>query len=241
MGVVGRNGAGKTSLLKVLAGEDLPLQRHRRPDGRDRLPAAGSAPAPGRRRHHRARAHPGRRATSWTWRARLEKARIALEESHARHERRAVRAARGGVPASSAATRRSPRRARITAGLGLAQRPPGPAGPRALRRRAPAPGARPDPVRRDRDLLLLDEPTNHLDADAKHWLMKFLASYRGALIVVSHDLRCSTRRSPGSCTSTATGSSSTAGTYSQYRKARVGGRGAARARSPGARSRRSAG
>ena len=39
------------------------------------------------------------------------------------------------------------------------------------------------------DLLMLDEPTNHLDADAKHWLMKFLGSYRGALIVVSHDLK----------------------------------------------------
>ena len=38
------------------------------------------------------------------------------------------------------------------------------------------------------DLLLLDEPTNHLDTDAKTWLMGFLASYRGALLVVSHDL-----------------------------------------------------
>ncbi len=38
------------------------------------------------------------------------------------------------------------------------------------------------------DLLLLDEPTNHLDADAKSWLMGFLRTYRGALVVVSHDL-----------------------------------------------------
>src|SRR5207244_10970423 len=38
------------------------------------------------------------------------------------------------------------------------------------------------------DLLLLDEPTNHLDLDAKQWLMRFLASYRGALMVVSHDI-----------------------------------------------------
>jgi len=38
------------------------------------------------------------------------------------------------------------------------------------------------------DVLLLDEPTNHLDVDAKHWLMRFLASYKGALVVVSHDL-----------------------------------------------------
>ena len=38
------------------------------------------------------------------------------------------------------------------------------------------------------DLLLLDEPTNHLDVDAKLWLMKFLASYPGALMVISHDI-----------------------------------------------------
>ena len=38
------------------------------------------------------------------------------------------------------------------------------------------------------DNLVLDEPTNHLDNDAKQWLMGFLRSYRGALLVVSHDL-----------------------------------------------------
>ncbi|HTK30098.1 MAG TPA: ATP-binding cassette domain-containing protein [Vicinamibacterales bacterium] len=37
------------------------------------------------------------------------------------------------------------------------------------------------------DLLLLDEPTNHLDLEAILWLETFLASYRGAVLFVTHD------------------------------------------------------
>ena len=38
------------------------------------------------------------------------------------------------------------------------------------------------------DLLLLDEPTNFLDVDATEWLMDFLAKYSGALLIISHDM-----------------------------------------------------
>ncbi len=38
------------------------------------------------------------------------------------------------------------------------------------------------------DLLLLDEPTNFLDIDATGWLMEFLQDYKGALLIISHDL-----------------------------------------------------
>lgn len=37
------------------------------------------------------------------------------------------------------------------------------------------------------DGLLLDEPSNHLDARARGWLMERIAAFRGGLIVVSHD------------------------------------------------------
>jgi ATPase subunit of ABC transporter with duplicated ATPase domains len=38
------------------------------------------------------------------------------------------------------------------------------------------------------DVLLLDEPTNHLDLDAKAWLIEYLSTYKGGMLVVSHDL-----------------------------------------------------
>jgi ATP-binding cassette subfamily F protein 3 len=37
------------------------------------------------------------------------------------------------------------------------------------------------------DLLLLDEPTNHLDIESIQWLETFLSSYKGAVMMVSHD------------------------------------------------------
>jgi ATPase subunit of ABC transporter with duplicated ATPase domains len=185
VGVVGRNGAGKTSLLRVLAGE---------------APAtSGSVTRRGAvgylrqdPRQHRAVEDGAALAHITSARGlneisgRLEKLRLELEERpsqrnverYARLEERFR--AEGGYSAEAEATR-------ISAGLGLGEDRLG------LRVDALSGGER----RRlelarilfgGSDLLLLDEPTNHLDADAKHWLMAFLASYRGALLVVSHDL-----------------------------------------------------
>ncbi|NLA08672.1 MAG: ABC-F family ATP-binding cassette domain-containing protein [Microbacteriaceae bacterium] len=40
----------------------------------------------------------------------------------------------------------------------------------------------------DAESMILDEPTNHLDADSVVWLREFLKSYKGGLIVISHDV-----------------------------------------------------
>jgi ATPase subunit of ABC transporter with duplicated ATPase domains len=70
------------------------------------------------------------------------------------------------------------------------------------------------------DALLLDEPTNHLDSDAKAWLMRFLASYKGALMVVSHDLALLDASITRILHLDRDGIVTYRGTYSQYREAR---------------------
>ena len=149
---------------------------------------------------------------------RVEKARIALEESH--DDRNVARFARaeeayrdtGGYQAESEART-------ITAGLGLAND-----------RLALPVGALSGGERRrlelarilfgGSDLLMLDEPTNHLDADAKFWLMKFLASYKGALMVVSHDIGLLDTSITRILHLDRDGVVEYKGTYSQYREAR---------------------
>jgi len=38
------------------------------------------------------------------------------------------------------------------------------------------------------DTMILDEPTNHLDADSVTWLREYLKTYQGGVIVISHDI-----------------------------------------------------
>lgn len=184
-GLVGRNGAGKTSLLRVLAGS-APARSgevtrrgavgYLDQDPRSKTSASGLTGIT----HIIA----GRGLDESA--LRLEKLRLALEEKPtAGNVARFSRAEenfrmQGGYSAEGEARR-------IAAGLGME-------GDRLDRPIKVLSGGERRRVELARilfagsDVLLLDEPTNHLDTDAKAWLMRFLASYRGALLVVSHDL-----------------------------------------------------
>ena len=184
VGLVGRNGAGKTSLLKVLAGEDDPAAGLVLRRG-----TLGYVP-----QNPRPRAEAALTALSHVLSGRgLDKAATRLTELHRRLEQdhslanverfsEAEERYRldGGYSSESDARR-------ITAGLGL--KPDRVDMPLSVlsggeRRRVELARV----LFAEADLLLLDEPTNHLDSDAKSWLMGFLVDYRGSVIVVSHDL-----------------------------------------------------
>jgi len=217
-GLVGRNGAGKTSLLKVLGGEapaangvvlrrgDLGyLTQDPRLTGE-----AGDASALDHILSGR-----GMDVAA----LRLEKLRLAIEENPS--ERNVSRFSKaedayrdaGGYSAESEARR-------IAAGLGL------PADRLDLPRRVLSGGER-RRVELSRilfagsDVLLLDEPTNHLDVDAKTWLMGFLRAYRGALLVISHDLDLLDEAITRVLHLDEGEIVEYKGTYSQYREARV--------------------
>ena len=218
VGVVGRNGAGKTSLLKVLAGEEQPV--------------AGSVVCRGalgylRQDPRQHRADDEQVALNHILAARgldemvdrMEKLRLILEEHHtdqniSRFTKLEERyRAEGGYSGEAEARR-------ICAGLGLGQDRLG------LRVRTLSGGERrrlelARILFRGSEVLLLDEPTNHLDVDAKHWLMEFLASYRGALLVVSHDLSLLDRAITRIVHLDLDGVVQYRGTYAQYRRARA--------------------
>ncbi|MFN2562757.1 MAG: ABC-F family ATP-binding cassette domain-containing protein [Jatrophihabitans sp.] len=188
IGLVGRNGAGKTTSLRALAGETLPhagrIDRSGPVGYLPQDPRTGDLEVLARDRVLSARGLD-------TLVTDIAKAQIELAERP--HDEPLLRrygsleerfTALGGYAAESEA-------ARICANLGLPDRVL--AQPLATlsggqRRRVELArilfadsGAEPT-------TLLLDEPTNHLDADSIVWLRDFLRQHNGGLVLISHDV-----------------------------------------------------
>ena len=185
VGLVGRNGAGKTSLFRVLGGAAQPTAGTVHRSG-----ALGYLPQDPRL----AGLIDGITACATSCRARPRRGGRAAREAPAaagggpeRAQRRPATPGPRSASSTTAATPPTPRSAASPHGLGLgADRLDLPLGVLSGGERRRVELAR--ILFAGSDVLLLDEPTNHLDADAKAWLMKFLRGYRGALLVISHDL-----------------------------------------------------
>jgi ATP-binding cassette subfamily F protein uup len=169
--LIGRNGAGKSSLLKILAGQDKPddgtlqLQTGLRrvyvaqeplfASGVSVFDAVSEGVAEARELRERFERHDPaddmdavqtrlEALDGWTWEQRVDQAlhRLQLDPEAM------VQDLSGGT------------KKRVALARALVAEP---------------------------ELLLLDEPTNHLDIDAIEWLQELLVAWRGALVIVSHD------------------------------------------------------
>jgi ATP-binding cassette subfamily F protein 3 len=70
------------------------------------------------------------------------------------------------------------------------------------------------------DLLLLDEPTNHLDVPSVHWIEDFLRSYKGAMILICHDREFLNRQTERTISFEPEGMRFYSGNYEHYLKTR---------------------
>jgi ATP-binding cassette subfamily F protein 3 len=70
------------------------------------------------------------------------------------------------------------------------------------------------------DLLLLDEPTNHLDVPSVHWIEDFLRTYKGAMVLICHDREFLNRQSERTISFEPEGMRFYNGNYEHYLKAR---------------------
>jgi ATP-binding cassette subfamily F protein uup len=171
IGLIGRNGAGKSSLLKILAGLEKPddglvqaqqtVRRIYVPQEPQFTPgvtvfdtvAEGVAEARALRDRYEAHAPDEdldalqsrlEALDGWTWEQRVDETLQRLQlDGGAR-----IESLSGGTAKRAALAR------------ALVARP---------------------------EVLLLDEPTNHLDLDAIDWLQELLKSFRGAVVLISHD------------------------------------------------------
>ena len=185
IGLVGRNGAGKTTLARVLAGEALPAAGTvRRSSSIGYLPQdtrAGDLEGLALDRVLSGRGLDELRSAMRTAEQQMSDGTGARRDAAVRRygqleERLSLL---GGYAAEAEA-------ASIASSLGLPDRVL--AQPLATlsggqRRRVELARI----LFSDAQVLLLDEPTNHLDADSVSWLRDHLRSFRGALVMISHD------------------------------------------------------
>jgi ATPase subunit of ABC transporter with duplicated ATPase domains len=186
IGLVGRNGAGKTTLTKILAGEALPAAGSVTSTG-----SVGYLPQDPRS------GDPGMSALDRILSARgldevVRRLREAEHEMASDDPERRDRAMRrytradaelhaGGGYAAEAEARQ------MAASLGIEDRILS----QPIRTLSGGQRRRVELARilfSGAETLLLDEPTNHLDADSIVWLREFLRTYKGGLIVISHDV-----------------------------------------------------
>src|SRR5207237_1248505 len=186
IGVLGLNGAGKSSILRIMAGEDHEFLG-------EAFPAEGISVG---MLHQEPRLDPGKDvrgnveeavAATKALLARYDEVNAKLGEDLSPDEMEKVLEEQSRIQDRIDATNAWDLESRLELAMDALRLPPADADVTTLsggeRRRV----ALCRLLLQSPDLLLLDEPTNHLDAESVAWLERFLKDYPGTVVAVTHD------------------------------------------------------
>jgi len=184
IGVLGLNGSGKSSLLRIMAGEDMEIEGEARPQAGIKVGFLPQEPRLDPDKDVRGNIEEGLAAITEV-QQQLDAVYNAYSEPDADFDALAAEQARLENILQASDGHNLDRKLEVAADA--LRLPPWDADVGQLsggeRRRV----ALCKLLLSSPDMLLLDEPTNHLDAESVAWLERFLAEYPGTVVAVTHD------------------------------------------------------
>jgi energy-dependent translational throttle protein EttA len=186
IGVLGANGAGKSSLLRIMAGVDQDFQGEAWPHAGTRIGYLPQEPELDPSKDVRGNVEEAVRATRDLVR-RYEEVSARFAEPMSDAEMTKLLDEQAAIQERIEATNAWELDRKIEIAMDALRLPPGDADVSRLsggeRRRV----ALCRVLLEEPDMLLLDEPTNHLDAESVAWLERHLADFPGTVVAVTHD------------------------------------------------------
>jgi len=186
IGVLGANGAGKSSLLRIMAGVDQDFQGEAWPHQGTRIGFLPQEPALDPAKDVRGNVEEAVKATRDLMK-RFEDVSARFAEPMSDDEMTKLLAEQGKLQERIDAANGWEIDRKIEIAMDALRLPPGDADVQRLsggeRRRV----ALCRVLLEEPDMLLLDEPTNHLDAESVAWLERHLAEFPGTVVAVTHD------------------------------------------------------
>jgi sulfate-transporting ATPase len=186
IGVLGANGSGKSSLLRIMAGVDTDFIGEARPAKGTRIGYLAQEPELDESKDVRGNVEDGVAAARGLLKE-FDEINAQFAEPMSDDEMTALLARQARVQDAIEAVGAWDLDRKLDIAMDALRLPPGDADVKTLSGGEKRRVALCRVLLEEPDMLLLDEPTNHLDAESVAWLERFLAEFPGTVVAVTHD------------------------------------------------------